>query len=139
MAKMTGEFREEFLAKTRYGYLTTLTLDGAPSSVPVWFDWDGHTIRMFTEIGSPKIKHIKRDARITLLVSNNMSEHEMWVAFDGSVEIRLEGVMELIEKSAARYWDLSNPEQKAILDEWKTVPEQFCMLELVPTRIRTYR
>ncbi|MDM8519536.1 pyridoxamine 5'-phosphate oxidase family protein [Anaerolineales bacterium HSG6] len=137
MAKMTEEFREEFLAKTRYGYLTTLTRDGAPRTVPLWFDWDGHIVRIFSGIGSPKIKRIKHDARITLLVSNDMSEGEMWVAFDGSAEIKLKGVMELIEQLAARYWDLSNPKLKATLDSWKATPEQFCMIELVPTRIRT--
>jgi len=138
MTKMTEEFREEFLAKTRYGYLTMLTRDGAPSTVPVWFDWDGQLVRIFTGIDSPKIKRIKRDARVTLLVSNDMSEVEMWVAFDGTAKIQSEGVIELIEKLAARYWDLSNPKLKATLDSWLTTPEQFCVLELVPTQIRTY-
>ncbi len=138
MTIMTEEYREKFLAKTRYGYLTTLTHDGTPRTVPVWFDWDGHLVRIFTEINSPKIKRIKNDSRITLLVPNDLSEDEMWVAFDGIAKIRLESVMELIEQLAAKYWDLSDLKRKAALDSWKTTPEQFCMIELVPSRIRSY-
>ena len=138
MAIMTEEYREKFLAKTRYGYLTTLTRDGSPRTVPVWFAWDGHTVRIFTGIDSPKVKRIRRDPRVTLLVSNDLSEYEAWVSFDGTAKIRLDGAIELVEQLAAKYWDLSNPKRKATLDSWKTAPEQLCIIELVPTRIRTY-
>ena len=138
MTKMTEEFREEFLTKARYGYLTTLASDGSPRSVPVWFDWDGHAVRIFTGIDTPKAKRVRRDPRVTLLVSNDVSEHESWVSFDGPAQIRLDGAIELVEELAAKYWDLSDPNRKATLDSWKTTPEQLCIIELVPTRIRTY-
>lgn len=138
MTIMTEEYREKFLAKTRYGYLTTLASDGSPRSVPVWFDWDGQAVRIFTGIDTPKVKRIKRDPRVTLLVSNDISEYEAWISFDGTAKVRLDGAIELVEKLAAKYWDLSDPNRKATLDSWKTTPEQFCIIELVPTRIRTY-
>jgi PPOX class probable F420-dependent enzyme len=138
MAKMTEEYREEFLAKTRYGYLTTLASDGSPRSVPVWFDWDGRAARIFTGIESPKVKRIRRDPRVTLLVSNDQSEYEAWVSFDGKAIIRLEGASELMERLAAKYWDLSDSNRKATLDSWKSAPEELCVIELAPTRIRTF-
>ncbi len=138
MATMTEAYREEFLAKTRYGYLTTLTPDGSPQTVPVWFDWDGQTVRIFTSIDSPKIKRIKHDPRITLLVSNDLSEGEAWVSFDGTAKIQLDGGFELAEQLAAKYWDLSDPKQKATLDSWKAAAQQLCLIELVPAQIRTY-
>ncbi len=138
MAKMSKEEQDQFLAKTRYGYLTTLTPDGAPRTVPVWFDWDGQTVRVFTSLDSPKIKRIKHDPRITLLVSNDLSEGEAWVSFDGPAKIQPGGGFELAEQLAAKYWDLSNPHKKATLDSWKAAADQLCLIELVPTQIRTY-
>ena len=138
MATMNPQARDEFLAKTRYGYLATLAPDGSPRTVPVWFDWDGQAIRIFTGIDTPKVKRIQRDPRATLLVSNDLSEKEAWVSFEGTARIRLDGGFELAERLAAKYWDLSDPDQKATLDSWKASSEQLCIIELFPDRIRTY-
>jgi len=139
MGKMSKEYRGKFLSKTRYGYLTTLTSDGSPRTVPVWFDWDGHMVRIFTSKDSPKVKRMRQDPRVTLLVSNELSEKEAWVAFDGTVEIRPDDAMGIfLDKLASKYWDLSNPKQKATLDSWKANLAQFYMIELVPTQIRSY-
>lgn len=138
MATMSEEYREKFLAKTRYGYLTTLAGDGSPRSVPVWFDWDGRVVRIFTGIESPKVRRIRRDPRVTLLVSNDLSEYEAWVSFDGEATIRQQGAIELVEQLAARYWDLSDSQRKETLDSWKSAPGELCVIELAPTRIRTY-
>jgi nitroimidazol reductase NimA-like FMN-containing flavoprotein (pyridoxamine 5'-phosphate oxidase superfamily) len=51
---MNDEMRDTFLAKTRYGYLTTLRRDGAPLTVPVWFAWDRKVVRVFTGKDSPR-------------------------------------------------------------------------------------
>jgi len=91
-----------------------------------------------TGIDSSKVKCIRHDPRITLLVSNDMSEYETWVAFDGTANIRLDGAIELIDQLVVKYWDLSDPKRKATLDSWKRAPEQLCVIELVPSRIRTY-
>ncbi len=139
MAKMTEAERDKFLAEIRFGYLTTLTGDGAPRTVPVWYDWDGHIVKIFTNIGSPKVKRIQRDPRVTLLVANDRSEYEAWVSFDGTAEIRMEGSVELIEKLAKRYWDLSDPNRQAMLNGMKSASALWCIIEWVPTQIRTYR
>jgi len=138
MSTMTKEYQEKFLIKTRYGYLTTLTNDGSPRTVPVWFNWDGHTVRIFTGINSHKAQRIKQNPRVTLLVASDLNEHEAWVSFDGTAKIRLDGGFELAEQLAQKYWDLSDSSRKATLDSWKTASEHLCVIELVPERIRTY-
>ena len=136
---MSEEYREKFLAKTRYGHLTTLTSDGSPRTVPVWFDWDGHAVRIFTGKNSPKVKRIRQDPRVTLVVSNELSEYEAWVSFDGTAKITVDDAIgEFLDKLASKYWDLSDPKRKAALDSWKANPAEFYVLELVPTRIRSY-
>ncbi len=138
MAKMSDQYRDKFLAKTRYGHLTTLTSDGSPRTVPVWFDWDGQAVRVFTSRNSPKVKRIRQDPRVTLVVSNELSEYEAWVSFDGTAKITVDNAIEkFLDKLASKYWDLSDPDRKATLDSWKADPAQFFVLELVPTQIRT--
>jgi len=139
MAIMTDEYQKEFLQKTRYGYLTTLSSRGGfPRTVPVWFDWDNHKISFFSVVNSLKLKRIENDPRVTMLAANDMSEHEAWVSFEGNANIFSEGAIELVEKLANKYWDPSNPDVKQTLDRWKSRPEIFRRVEFTPTRIHTY-
>jgi hypothetical protein len=75
---------------------------------------------------------------VTLLVANGMDEPEAWVAFDGTAIIENHGGIELAEKLAAKYWDLTNPQQKATLASWQAHGDTFCLIVLRPERIRTY-
>ena len=138
MASMTDEERDRFLAEPRYGILNGLRTDGTPIAVPVWFDWSGESVRMFTSVISPKVKRLQADPRATLLVVNNIDEHEAWVAFDGLVSIHEKGGLELAEQLSSRFWDLSDPRQRA-LEFWRKTPEVLLVLELKPTRIRTFK
>ena len=139
MGKMNDEARERFLAEPRYGILNTLRSDGLPIGVPVWFDWNGETVRMFTSVLSPKIKRIQRDSRASLLVVNHPTEEEAWVAFDGPVSIREEGGFELAEELAPRYWDLSDPGRQETLELWRKAAAAMRLLELRPARIRSHK
>ena len=137
MAKMNEEERDRFLAEPRYGILNTIRSDGSPIGVPVWFDWNGETVRMFTGALSPKIKRLQADPRASLLVVNHLSEQESWVSFDGSVSIHEKGGLELAEELAPRYWDLSDPVRQETLALWRKAAAAMRMLELRPVRIRT--
>ena len=137
MAKMTEEVREKFLAATRLGILTTLARDGAPISMPVWFDWDGRAVRVFTGTDSAKVKRIRRDARISVLIVNHLDEKEAWVAFDGSAIIRQDGAVDLLERLAEKYWDMTDPGHQTTVASWKNEAESLCVIELVPAQIRS--
>ena len=138
MTAMNENEIEKFLSETRYGMLTTLKADGRPSSVPVWFEWDGRVVRLFTGKDTAKVRHIRRDPRVNLLVANHPEESEAWVLFEGEAAVVPEGGIELAEKLAARYYDLSDPERRAILERWQAKPATFCVIELLPSRIRSY-
>ena len=139
MGKMNDDERRRFLMEPRYGILNTVRSDAFPIAVPVWFDWDGETVRMFTSVVSPKVKRLRADPRASLLVVNHLDEREAWVCFDGSVVIHDEGGLELAEKLAARYWDLSDPERRETLELWRKAAAALRVLELRPERIRTYK
>jgi PPOX class probable F420-dependent enzyme len=135
---MTDAERDAFLKPPRLGMLATLRRDGSPVAVPIWFEWDGSAARMFTSVDSAKVKRIERDRRASLLVANSLGEKEAWVAFDGRVKIVRHGGYELAEKLAMRYWgDLSQPERRQTMDEWRELSDTWRVLELVPEAIRT--
>ena len=139
MARLTDEERDRFLAKPRYGILNFLRADGSPIAVPVWIDWTGEAVRIFSSVISPKLKRLQADPRASLLVVNEISEHEAWVAFDGVVSIHDDGGSELAVRLASRYWDLSDPDRQRTLEFFRKAAAAFCVLELRPTRIRTYK
>lgn len=138
MASMATEAREAFLARTRLGYLAMLTADAAPLVIPIWFGWDGERARMFTGSTSPKIQRLQNNPRVSLLVAAALGEKEEWVAIDGTVSIRSEGAIELAERLALKYWDLSDPDRVATLELWRQQASDLRLLELVPSRIRSY-
>ncbi len=135
---MTDEVRDAFLAETRIGILSTASEDGAPTSVPVWFEWDGSHARVFSNANSPKINRLERDPRVSLLVVNRVGEQEYWVAIDGKIEIRDEGAAELAKRLADRYWDMTDADHKKTVDMWVADDATLRLLEIVPTQIRTY-
>ena len=138
MARMDDTVREQFLAQTRYGYLTTLTAAGEPRTVPIWYEWDGEKVRIFTGRNSAKVKRIGRDPRITVLIANERDEKEAWVAFDGKATIRSEGGAELATRLAERYWDMSDKAHQETVHSWQVAAAQLCVIELQPEQIRSY-
>ena len=138
MGQMSDADRDAFLAVNRYGILATLRADGSPIAIPVWFDWDGSSVKMFTYIGSPKLRRLANDARASVLVTNHVDEKEKWVAFDGSVAVSDEGGFDLAEKLAQQYWDLSDPGRASALESWRAMESGWRLLEMVPDRVRTY-
>ncbi len=137
MPRMTDAQRDAFLAERRYGVLTTLRRHGAPVSLPVWYEWDGTTLRMFCHEASGKLKRLKHDARATILVVNNPDEPENWVSFDGRIAIRNDGGLELAERVFDRYYPAGDGRRSA-LDSWRKMKDEWRLLELTPDAIRVH-
>ena len=134
---MTDAQRDAFLAERRYGILTTLRESGAPVSLPIWYEWDGATLRMFCHEASGKLKRLKRDARATVLVVNHPNEAENWVAFDGLITVRDEGGLELAERVFDRYYPPGD-ERRSVLESWRNMADEWRLLELTPDSIRIH-
>jgi PPOX class probable F420-dependent enzyme len=134
---MSDAQRDAFLAERRYGTLTTLRRDGAPVSLPVWYEWDSKTLRMFCHVASRKLKRLRQDTRVTVLVANHPDEAENWVSFDGRVVVRDEGGLEFAERVFDRYYPAGDARRSA-LDSWRTMKDEWRLLELTPTAIRLH-
>ncbi len=128
---------QHLLDTTRLGIFITHRQTGSPIGIPVWFDWDGDVLRLFTAANSNKIKRLQRYPDASLLVTNNVGEPEAWVAFDCKFSISQTGGIELASKLAARYWDLDDPVYAQKLAEWESFPEAFVLLESTSLSIRS--
>ena len=69
---------------------------------------------------------------------NTSRSEEEWVSIEGTVTIQDEGGIELAERLAERYWDLSDPGRAQTLQDWRDHANQLQLLELNPSRIRSY-
>jgi PPOX class probable F420-dependent enzyme len=136
MPTMTDAQRDAFLADRRYAILTTLRPDGAPVSVPVWYEWDGQTLRIFVYEASGKLKRLANDARATVLVINHPDEKEKWVAFDGRITVHKDGGIEMAERVFDRYYP-DGDERRAALQSWRNLKDKWRLLELEPDAIRS--
>jgi PPOX class probable F420-dependent enzyme len=134
---MSDDQRDAFLNERRYGILTTLRSNGAPVSLPVWYEWDGSTLRMFCHVASAKLKRLQRDARATVLVVNHPDEPENWVAFDGRITPRKDGGLELAEQVFDRYYPPGD-ERRSVLESWRNMKDEWRLLELKPEAIRIH-
>jgi len=137
MPPMSDAQRDAFLAERRYGILTTLRANGAPVSLPVWYEWDGATLRMFCHEASAKLKRLRHDARATVLVVNHPNELENWVAFDGRITAREEGGLEFVERVFDRYYPPGD-ERRPVLESWREMNDAWRLLELRPDSIRIH-
>jgi PPOX class probable F420-dependent enzyme len=137
MPSMTDTEISDFLSVTRYGVLSYLTDSNCPVSVPVWFDWDGTKVDMFTHVSTPKMRNLRRDPRVSLLVTNFPSEQETWVRFEGSVRFVPDG-LEVAERVLDRYYPEGDA-RRPVIEEWRRSPDDWPKMELLPRRVVSHR
>lgn len=103
------EYTRFLMEGTRTGKVATITQDGRPHVVPIWFVLDGDTIVFMTGAGTAKAKHMARDPRVALCVDDDRAPYS-FVMVEGTVETS-PNPPEMLEWSiriAARYM---GPEQ----------------------------
>ena len=128
--------REAFLAEPRLAILMTNRAGDAPIGVPVWFEYNGAEVLMFSARSVPKLRRLQADPRVMVLVTNRVGEDEAWVSFEGEVQIcEDEDAWPLVERLAARYWDVEA--KRTTLESWAANKDMMVMLRLQPTRIRS--
>jgi PPOX class probable F420-dependent enzyme len=139
VVKLTENQRNAFLAGRRLAVLSTNSASGHPVSVPLWYGWDGKTLRMFSMGSAPKITRLRNDPRASVLVSNVFGEPVRWVVLEGTVTIHEDDGLAVAEKLLARYiGDLDSPSGREALKTFRSVGPLLVELRLVPGRIRTY-
>ncbi len=135
MPSMTKTQRDAFLRETRIATLVTLNEDDSPNALPLWYDWDGERLRMFSQSDTGKVRRLTRDPRACVSVADPVGALEAWVTVEGRVEMKEEGGRELALRLAERYYAPDRAERT--IRAWSKL-EGWVLLELIPTRFRSY-
>ena len=140
MAEMSETELAAFLSRTRQGIWLTTNSDGDARGVPVWFDWDGSSVRIFSDARAVKVARLRDDPRVSLLVTNDLDEPPAWVRFDGQAAIDpdVDAKAFATEVLAPRYWDLDAPEYASTVAQWRDAPDgALVAIRLQPERVRS--
>ncbi|HKV85821.1 MAG TPA: PPOX class F420-dependent oxidoreductase [Ktedonobacterales bacterium] len=105
MRAMTPDECRRFLWKGNHTMVVaTLRADGRPHLTPVWYTLDGERVAFQTPGSSAKVRHIRRDPRITVFVDDEAPPFA-YVTVEGAAEV-VEAPAELrhwVERIGARY------------------------------------
>ena len=124
-----------FLKKIRIASLVTLNTDGSPNAMPLWYEWDGEKLRMFSSRDTGKVRRLNHNNRACVTVHDPVGAPEAWITVEGTVEIKDTGGRELALKLVPFYYADKNKAERT-LEVWSKKTD-FVLLELTPTRIRT--
>src|SRR5207302_1274942 len=62
---------DTFLSQALVASLSYLSADGYPSSVPLWYDWDGQAFWLVPSPGAEWAEYVRRNPRVSLAVSES--------------------------------------------------------------------
>jgi PPOX class probable F420-dependent enzyme len=69
MIDFNGDFGKRVLERLQQEeviWLVTVDRKGFPQPRPVWFQWDGETILIFSQLAGAKIRHIQRNSKVAV-------------------------------------------------------------------------
>jgi PPOX class probable F420-dependent enzyme len=135
MASMSPADLETFLRETRIAKLAYLQPSGAPTIIPIWFEWDGSVARLFTSGTSRKAKRIAAEPRVALSVEEAVGMPERWATIEGVCSISDDGTVPLIERLARKYYEAAKAEET--LKSWLAKPEMWVTLTITPSKLRS--
>ena len=125
---------EAFLAEPILARLATLSKNGAPHVVPVWFLWDEGAVWISAFESTLKAKHLLADKRCALVVDVEKAKHGVTgVLFEGEAElfaVDQPQVRKRIEKIYLKYLGPEGIKDKAP-QEWLASPENM-LVKLTP-------
>ena len=126
-----------FLARPLYGFFSTAAGAVPPQPRPVWFEvtTTGH-VELFTGADTPKVRQLHRDSRASLVVAAPVGERERWLSVAGPTTLVSDGAWELVERLAARYWDLDDPIRAQDLAQMRD--EEWLRVIIEPETVRRY-
>jgi PPOX class probable F420-dependent enzyme len=126
-ARAARRLREEII-----GWLTTVTPEGQPQPIPVWFVWDGdRSFLLYSQPGKRKLKNIAANPKVSLSLDSDGIEADIvvvWGELRVSDDPPADQVPEYVEKYRVRIEALS----------WKT-PEKYAEDFSVPLRLEATR
>lgn len=92
-----------------FAFVTTLYPDGSPHTTIVWVDHDGENVTFNSAAGRLKVRHLRRDPRLSVAVHDPADPYSRTVIVHGRAEISEEGALEHIHRLAHKYLGTDYP------------------------------
>ena len=86
MGRMTPTEMGSFLREPRISMLATVRPDNSPHVTPVWHHFDGEKVLVLAEPTSVKVRNLRRNPKISLLVATVSAPH-MYVLASGTATL----------------------------------------------------
>jgi PPOX class probable F420-dependent enzyme len=124
-ARVDKRLREEHIL-----WFTTVTPKGVPVSNPVWFDWDGDAITVYSEPTSFRVRNLKRNPNVCLHLQGVDGLGNNVVIFSGEAVLRQgnQTIPEHYWKKYGKYLRDMTPEQM--------IAAYNVEIRIKPTRVR---
>ncbi|SEP83518.1 PPOX class F420-dependent oxidoreductase [Lentzea albida] len=97
-----SESQRELLDSPNFATVATLTKDGGPQTSVVWIKRDGDDVLFSTVAGRAKERHLRRDPRVSITVTNKDDPYQ-YSEFRGEASLTTEGGDELINELSHKY------------------------------------
>ena len=130
-----GALADRKLREEEIIWLTTVSPNGQPESVPVWFYWDGTTVLIYSQPGTPKVRNIETNPRVALNFNSDPA---------GNHVVRLRG-RATIDPNSPKAADVPGMVEKyrESIKRLGTTPEQFAQgysvaIHITPTRVNAF-
>ena len=82
----TGSHALELLERATAAWLTTVTPEGQPQSMPVWFAWDGSEIVVYSDHRAKRNRNVAANPHVSFHLAGR-SEAEDFVTVEGTARI----------------------------------------------------
>jgi len=126
---------QRFLATKEVVVLATIQHDGSPLALPMWFLHDTSTMTMISMEATQKVRNLRRDARVSVVVESGSRGDVRGVSVQG----RAEFLSDSAERRAlvARFLEKYQPNLERL---WggRAMPPNRVMFTIVPERVRCW-
>lgn len=121
------------LEAEKVAWLTTVGRTGTPQPNPVWFVWDGTSILVFTQPGTPKLRNIQANSRVSVNLNSTRSGGDVVVlAGTATVEANADQVRaKYVDKYADDIRELNMTEEQ-FFDDYSVA------VRITPDRLRGF-
>ena len=123
-----GQRVDQHLQNDQVVWLTTVGPDQTPQPSPVWFLWDGDTLLVYSQPGTPKLRNIGQHPRVSLNFNSTPT--------GGDVIVMTGDAWQDTEAPAAKDHPAYAEKYARGIAEIGMTPETFAQAYSVPVRIR---
>lgn len=112
-------------------WLSSIRPDRRPHVLPVWFDWDGSSILVFSKPHAQKVRNLRLDPSVMIAIGAPGLDFDVELV-EGNAELVPLATRELMPESFASKY-------RALMESGGITPDQYAAVYSQPIRIRPRR